>query len=601
MPPSSSIRQSRSPAGITATTRRKVANLLTKGRQQPIWRRRCLYLLGLYSSLLGATSAVGLCLWVGFLLVTRPHPPRWVAQILPYFDKGWGDMPTQSWDDITANLKAQGREAGELITLIELNNDPALTDLRLLPVLDTRSSCARACEVIVELRLYGVHRRDAKELSLQLLDRITVQGAPEEEVVDPTWYPATGVIGSTQPLPLEEIDPIQEEGLPGVWFNLTGKWRHQGDPILHGQILHVDPQLLRLRSLLNWSSQTRQMPIWQDLDGTGLPELVVNQSIGLEPHFNAYAITTKASNTITTVLETILLNQPSLPTGISADAYGNALFLAQNGLWSQAYQQLTDLKQQSGSHWFPQLEQQLQVVAFHADISRQQASQEWSQTSQKMLALLLDGQWDAAEETLKLPDSDVEMVVLPLLKKNAMRIWQRLAATLKLDPSNRSARLWGALVLLVREDETTAWQWLAQSRDTSLNQKFIAIAAQTRPSAPINREPIDEAFARPRRVPSTLASPEQPEGNPEVVPVQSTESLAIEPEELAPIPLTPPTPERPETPELPLPTAPAPAEPAPVAPAPAAPAIPEISDVVPLQPREAGPEPTEDSSTFLSP
>ncbi|MEO1093298.1 MAG: hypothetical protein AAFX01_00170 [Cyanobacteria bacterium J06638_28] len=586
MPPSSSIHPSRGPAAIAAATRRKVVTLLTKSRQEPTLRRRCLYLLGLYGSLLGAAGIVSLCLWMSFLLVVRPHPPRWIAQRLPYFDKGWGDMPTQSWDDITTKLEAQGREAGELITLLELNNDPALTDLRLLPVFATQSPCARTCEAIIELRLYGVHHRDANQLSLQLLDRITVKGAPEEEVVDPTWYPATGVIGSTQPLPLESIDAIQTEGLPGVWFNLTGQWRHQGDPILHGQILHVDPQLLRLRSLLNWSSQTRQRPTWKDLDGIGLPELVVNQSVGLEPRFSAYAITSRAAATISTVLEEIPLNSLSLPTGMQSEAYSNALFLAQNGLWSQAYQQLVDLKQQSGDYWFPQLEQQLQVVAFHGDISRKQAGQEWSQSSQKMLALLLDGQWDAAEETLKLPDSDVETVVLPLLRQNSTRVWQRLTATLQLNPGNRSARLWGALVLLAREDETTARQWLAQGYSTGLNQKFAAIAAQIRPSDSFRREPTDEDSPRPQREPSITATSEQPEADPEIVPVQSTEPLPLESEERAPIPLTPPTPEVPEIPETPLPVAPVPEAP-----------TPEIPNVRPVQPQGEAPEENDDDGS----
>ncbi|MEM0981966.1 MAG: hypothetical protein AAGH78_17055, partial [Cyanobacteria bacterium P01_H01_bin.58] len=100
------------------------------------------------------------------------------------------------------------------------------------------------------------------------------------------------------------------------------------------------------------------------------------------------------------------------------------------------------------------------------------------------------------------------------------------------------------------------------------------------------REPTDEDSPRPRREPIITATPEQPEADPEIVPVQATEPLPLEPEEGTPIPLTPPVPEIPAIPEIPLPAAPAPEAPAPA-----------IPNTRPVQPQEEVPEQSNNGST----
>lgn len=439
---------------------------------------------GVTTGLLGAGLFVGISLWLSVVLIFRPHPPRWLMQAVPYFAQGWGGVSVQSMGDIEAELQAQNRTAGDMISLASLSGDRALANLHLLPIFGERSSCKRNCEEVTELRLYDAKgsnwRESNQQRSLQLLDRLIIQGPPEEQVVDPVWRQNEGMFGSTHPLPLRQIKSLQEEDLPGVWLTLNGRWRHQGSPILYGQVLHVDLQTQRINSLLNWSSLTGRLPVWRNLDSADLPELVVNQGSGLEPHYSLYSV----ANTTAAVavrLQAIDLRRRNLPETAAPTLYNNALFLAKQGLWSDSLQQFTEFKTQLAGQWSRDLEQQLQLVTFHARASRSQAERDWSSPNQQLLALLLDGQWEAALQELDKPENRAMTTVLPLLKRDSARIWQRITAILQVSPDMKSARMWGALLLLAKEDEEAALKWLTQNRDAPLKKEFEAIANKVRP------------------------------------------------------------------------------------------------------------------------
>ncbi|MBE7383030.1 MAG: hypothetical protein F6J95_016645 [Leptolyngbya sp. SIO1E4] len=484
MPDSSPTpRSSRPSASELALKQTKTVQVWVQGRRKPTLKHRLLRSLGITAGLLGAGIFAGVCLWISVVFILHPNPPRWLAQTLPYFSMGWGDMPAQSLEEIEAELQAQGRQAGKLVNVASFGTDPQLGNLRLLPIFATRSSCTRDCQAIVELRLYGVHSRDP-QASLQLLDQLTIQGPPEEQVLDPILQPQAGVVGSTHPLPLSEVKSLKADALPGGWLTLTGRWQHQGSPVLYGQILHVDSQTLRINSLLNWNSPPGRLPVWRNLDETGLPELVVNQSVGLEPRFSLYTIANTTASAVATRLEEISLSQIALPQGVDKAPYRNALFLAQHGLWSEAQRRLTQLKTQWADQWPQGLEQQLQLVSLHAEVSQSQAARDWSRASQKLLALLLDGQWDNALKTLDTPQSGFRAAVLPLLEQNSTRLWQRLTASLQVNSGQKAARLWGALLLLAKEDEDAALKWLNQAANASIKSEFDAIAAEIQPQSP---------------------------------------------------------------------------------------------------------------------
>lgn len=434
--------------------------------------------------LTSAGALVGVSLWVGAIVVLRPHPPGWLAQYLPHWSKGWGEMPIQTLADIEAELTAQQQSAGKFLDLSTFGDDTRLEGIKLLPIFEQRSPCNRNCEEIAEIRLYGIHHREGQTDYLQQLHQLTVQGPAEETVLDPLSHGDLGTVGSTHQLPLDAIKPLQDDELPGVWLTLTGRWRTQGSPVLYGQLLYVDPQTLQVNPLLGWKSPPGRLPTWHNVDGEGLPELFVNQTYGLEPDYSLYEVSNLTAANTSTRLQEIALNPIKLPQDAPTKPYQDALFLAQQGLWSDAEQHITDVKRQLETQWTADLEQQFQLISLHAQFSQSQANRDWSQPNQKLLVLLLDGQWDIALKSLNSSESNFERAVLPLLKRDSARIWQRLTASLKIRPGQKSARLWGALLLMAKENEEAALKWLTQGKDSPLKEEFEAIAQKVNPPEP---------------------------------------------------------------------------------------------------------------------
>ncbi|NEQ47865.1 MAG: hypothetical protein F6K00_31790 [Leptolyngbya sp. SIOISBB] len=240
--------------------------------------------------------------------------------------------------------------------------------------------------------------------------------------------------------------------------------------------MYVNPQLRSIHSLLTWHSPPGRLPAWHNVDQEGAPELLVNQSYGLEPRFQLYRVANLQATGTHTRLEEITLTPLSLADNQSAIAYKNALFLAQRGLWSDAQIRLSQVKAQLAANWSVELEQQWQLVTLHGRFSAEQAQRDWSQPSQKLLALLLDGQWQAALTPLKEKKMGFPQAVLPLLKRDFSRVWPRLTATLQVNPNHKEARFWGALLLLAKENEAAALKWLADDAKSPLREEFKTLA-----------------------------------------------------------------------------------------------------------------------------
>ena len=483
-----------SPALVVRKT--KAVRVWVKSHPQSTRTNRLIRSMGVTMGLAGAGLLVGLCLWTSILAIVDPNPPQWLAKRLPYLFSDWGYEPPQLLQDIKAELRAQDRDAGNLISLKTPGTDKQLENLRLLPVFATRSPCIRDCKSLVELRLYERHHHDKQGLFLKHLDQLTIQGPPEKQIIDPAWQPAVGVVGSVHPLPLFDIKILQEKDLPGMWLNLTGRWKHQGSPVLYGQILHIDLQTLRINSLLNWHSASGHLPTWQNLDSVGSPELIVNQSVGLEPRLKIYTLVNTTA-TVATRLEEIALKPLLLAQVEGKLHYSNALLLAENRLWSAARQQLTQVQTQLAvAQWTPALEQQLQLITLHADISQEQAQRNWSRPSQTLLALLLDGQWEAALQLLKTADNGLEKATLTVLQRNSVRLWQRLTASFQVNSNQAATHVWGALILLAKEDEAAAMRWLFQNSNATAIQEFGVIATKIQPELPDANPAVAQAVQR---------------------------------------------------------------------------------------------------------
>lgn len=403
---------------------------------------------------------------------------------MPYFAQGWQETPALALADIQAELTAAGQSAGELVAVSHPAQSTQDGALFLLPVYAKRESCRRDCEEIAALRLYRVRDRQQPEKSLQLIDQLAVQGPSERQVTDPIRQSNPGGIGSTHILPLTRLQSLSEKTLPGAWFTLTGRWQHQGSPVLYGQVLLVDSRTQRIHSLLNWHSPPGSLPTWQDLEGTGFPELIVNQSVGLEPHFRAYTIVSTTAVAAPTRLLEVGFAPVSTPPLRTQPQYVNALFLAQRQLWSAAQERLAQLKAQFPDQWSDTLERQRQLTLLHARVSRRHTEREWARSSRTVLAHLLDGQWGSALEQLEQYPDSATSAILPLLEQNSARLWGRITAALQVDAENPAARIWGALLLLAKEDKAVALQWLSTAQDASLKPRFEAIATRLQPSSP---------------------------------------------------------------------------------------------------------------------
>ncbi|MEB3267139.1 MAG: hypothetical protein VKJ09_01235 [Leptolyngbya sp.] len=430
------------------------------------WLRRGLVSL----ALAGAIAAVGGTLGLSLTLLLRPQPPRWLVRFLPHTAATWNQSDPQTQAQIQAELVAQGQEPGDWIDLTTWGTDPNLDGLWLLPVWATRSPCTQDCRLLVALRLYGYHRTTPEGDTFQAIDTLTVQNPDATTVLAPLVRAGVEVPNIQDRLPLRHLHPYDQPDLPGVWLALSGSWRQGGQPVLYGQVVYIDPRLLGLRSLLTWSSPPRQRPTWVNLDQQGPPELVVNQSVGLEPDLQGYTLAGGGDSLFAQRLVAVDLLQ-GVVDGPEQGNYELALTLAQNGLWSLASLRLTAIKNRLGEQWPPAAERQLQLIARHGAITQAQAEGNWAQPTQKILALLIDGRWQPALDQLQSPGDSLKTSLLPLLAEDpAGRLWQRVNAALRVDRRQDAARLWGALLLLAKQDRAAADRWLAQAPNGSTLQ-----------------------------------------------------------------------------------------------------------------------------------
>ena len=178
----------------------------------------------------------------------------------------------------------------------------------------------------------------------------------------------------------------------GSWLTLQGTWQQQGLTLRYGQILHVDPEAQRLTPLASWSSPAHQLPQWADLDGDGPPDLIVDETVGLEPALRGWQVLAGSPPR----LQPVSWVQVPVDAAGQAGAYQQALRLARGGLWGSAQARLAEFKAAQSQVWNPAAEAQLRLMDRHAAITRRQADQDWSTPTQQILALLIDGRWEAA-------------------------------------------------------------------------------------------------------------------------------------------------------------------------------------------------------------
>ncbi|MFM6191475.1 MAG: hypothetical protein ACKPEN_02690 [Planktothrix sp.] len=455
-----------------------------------------------FTLLFGGSAVIGGSAWFSYQLIVNPDVGIGLNQLLP----AWTQIPLQRRDsiqtleEINQALKKEGLIAGKSFELPQLDSLqrettqasllPFLQGLLsskslvqnssdlLIPVLKTRQSsiahpCKGTCQEIVQLRVYEAVQMPYQRLGSTQYYRLTQQlktlGPAESFVISSLIGTESNQQGSNKPLPLTRLTPFKGT-IPhmGLWFNLNSE-RVMGEKIVpYGQIIHYNPSHHHLSMMLEWKSAAGQQPIWQEVTGGKDPELLIEQTIGLEPQFSIYQV-----QPLKFIPNPIQLTSISLDEVFLDDYnYRQALRLARSGLWSPALNLIKPLKtniisgNRSPLKWTSTVQAQLDLIEFHAKITKAQAIAAWASPSQQMLASLIDGRWSEALAVLK-SSSGNQPEITQLLRSNRGRIKNRLNAALLENPEQLDLKTWGALMIAAEAGRNEAITWLDEQPKTS--------------------------------------------------------------------------------------------------------------------------------------
>lgn len=461
----------------------------SKVPSQVSWRTKLLTV----TMLTGAVSLILGGSWLAVRLIINPASLVWLTHVLPT----WGSLDAvkpQTLDQIKAEVNQAGHQIG---APLHFSTYPGMTRQQagfqdvLLPIVSPLKHCSQSnhqstqvnrssqtnrsnspagsgqnCAQIVELRIYhpiAGSKQTGKDLFYELADQITITGPEELTAIAPLAHTSTTTQGSTRHLPLTQIHFIHGTAPAGIWFHLSGEWK-RGSRLLYGQVFQFDPQRNRLYSVQAWSSPAGQRPHWQQVTGDATAELVVDQSIGLEPKFQVYQLKPPRSLIQSVTLELISLTEAAL----SDRTYTNGLLMARHGLWSPAGQLLMTVKRTG--NWSAAAQAQLDLVMLHAEVTQMQADRDWASPTQQILAQVMDGRWSKALNLLKTAHQS-GYDVRNLLATNSERLWQRVETALRVNPRQRELQEWGTLILAVRQNRTQAIAWLRRQPPASTAAK----------------------------------------------------------------------------------------------------------------------------------
>ena len=394
--------------------------------------------------------------WISILFIFNPEKVGWLNKFLPEWAKISlkNTEGEQTLKQIQASLSNQGQIAGEILPL---HDDTAKSFL--LPVFQQRPNCQSDCKSIVELRVYQ-SSEDSKlesvpEKSYHLATQLPVTGPEESFVVAPLVNATDDNQGSSITLPIREVGRFTDAtSSPGVWFYLRGQRSSGTQAIAYGHIVHYNPENTYLQLMLPWTSPSGQLPQWQQVT-SGAKELVVDQTLGLEPQLRVYQI-----KRVNFILNPVQLEEISLtPAAIQDSAYQDALLIARSGLWTPAFEWLQSIKKQRKQPFPATAQAQIDLIRLHSQLTKIQADTNWASPSQQVLADLIDGRWQKALQVFEASPQNVQEI-FTLLKADKGRLWSRVKAALRVNPNRPEVQAWGALILAVQQGQERANSWL---------------------------------------------------------------------------------------------------------------------------------------------
>lgn len=421
--------------------------------------------------LLGSFGVVSATLWLSFQYLVNPDVAFWLDHELlgvTHQNQGEAALP-QTLDQIQAALTKGGLTAGQPIVLksdfglpseMKTASDIAMPISKKVVANDAQQAtgvCNEPCEQIDQLRIYRslqlpwLIRLLLRKPYFRLTDVISVRGPSSADLLTPDQNPLVSA-GSDQPLPLTQSDIYNPAPQPGLWLRLTGLQAQGSSVSTYGQIFYFDPRRERLDLMMNWVSPPGEVPQWQQVTGDSLPELVVNQTVGLEPQYAIYQL--KMADGVAHQLQPITLIEPAL----DAPTYLDGLTLGKSGLWTPALALLKQQKQNDPKRWNPAAQAQLDYMKLHANITQAQANQPSASTVQRILGYLVNGSWSPALDVLQ-SDRSARSEVREMLLSDTGRLANRIDTALKISPGDTSIVAWGALLRMIRGSEAQAIAW----------------------------------------------------------------------------------------------------------------------------------------------
>ena len=411
--------------------------------------------LGAIATLLGATALIVGGVWIGFLLIINPDASIWVNRFFPKLARtsGTAQNHPQTLTQIQTEIRKRQLKPGDPLFL---NSHLGGTDL-LLPIFKSDSTCQTPCDQIIELRIYQPVEANGSEVEThyRLATQVAVSGPDESSVLAPLDDSESSI--SSRSLPLTEVKGFDKAPTSGVWLNLSGELKQGGTSLLYGHLVHYNPSTAHLSLMVSWTSPAGQAPYWQEVTGGEMPELVVNQTVGLDPQFRVYQIKPRDFSPDPIDLEEITLTEPALDN----QAYRKALTLARGGLWSTAWEWLQAL---SKTGLPSNAQAQKDLIYLHAQVTQSQAKRLWASPSQQVLAALIDGRWKDALQVFESSDDENRNEIAMGIKADSGRLWKRVEAALKVNATQNEVKAWGALMQAVQQGQPQAIAWLQKQQ-----------------------------------------------------------------------------------------------------------------------------------------
>lgn len=422
------------------------------------WWQRLLTVVLVSLGLTGGSLLLALSFRWGLLLMLNPDalPPELQQWLRPQ-----APPPSTTLEQLRRDLEQRGQTLGEAIPIAT----PYSSTLVLVPTLDAASGHITALTLLQPSSSQGVTDPPTERLIIR--HTLPLEAWDRNQLLAPLANAVDLEPPILAPARLTRL-PNPNASTDGGWFTLEGQWPTPGLTLRYGQMLYVDFRQGHLHLLAAWSSPANRLPQWDDLDGEGHPDLLIDETLGLEPALRGFRVMPDQE------MQLVEVNWGQIPLdgGDQAMDYYQALRLARSGLWQDASDRLTSLKTTLAEIWNPSAEAQLRTITHHADRSQQQANLDWSLPTQHVLALLIDGRWEEALARLEANPTLLE----PLMRRLEVdqgHLWDRIVATISLSEPDPAVLVWGGLALKAQQNSQAAEDWLARQSTSASTQRRL--------------------------------------------------------------------------------------------------------------------------------